>query len=82
MTAYEACRANHDFVVVEGTSLRGVGDDTITLNAKIAQTLGSSALLVTDAGIILATSRKVNHSIIYCAQLFVTRYPQQHAYFL
>jgi BioD-like phosphotransacetylase family protein len=51
VAAYEACRANHDFVIVEGTSLRGVGDDTITLNAKIAQTLGSSAFLVTDAGI-------------------------------
>lgn len=51
--AYEACRVKHDFVVVEGTSLRGGGDDTVTLNAKIAQTLGSSALLVTDAGISL-----------------------------
>jgi len=50
VSAYEACRANHDFVVIEGTSLRGAGDDTVTLNAKIAQTLGSSALLVTDAG--------------------------------
>ena len=54
VAAYEACKANHDFVVIEGTSLRGAGDDTVTLNAKIAQTLGSSALLVTDAGIILA----------------------------
>ncbi|XP_024368440.1 uncharacterized protein [Physcomitrium patens] len=51
LKAYEACRVKHDFVVVEGTSLRGGGDDTVTLNAKIAQTLGSSALLVTDAGI-------------------------------
>lgn len=50
-SAYEACKANHDFVVIEGTSLKGAGDDTITLNAKLAQTLGSSALLVTDAGI-------------------------------
>jgi len=51
LKAYEACKANHDFVVIEGTSLKGAGDDTITLNAKLAQTLGSSALLVTDAGI-------------------------------
>jgi hypothetical protein len=49
-TAYETCKAHHDFVVIEGTSLKGVGDDTVMLNAKIAQTLGASALLVTDAG--------------------------------
>ncbi|KAG0612696.1 hypothetical protein M758_6G046400 [Ceratodon purpureus] len=61
LKAYEACRANHDFVVIEGTSLRGVGDDTVTLNAKIAQTLGASALLVTDAGIACGMEDKVKN---------------------
>ncbi|KAJ7538170.1 hypothetical protein O6H91_11G037000 [Diphasiastrum complanatum] len=51
--AYSSYKANHDLVVVEGTHLKGVGHDTLSLNAKVASTLGVPALLVTDAGLIL-----------------------------
>ena len=47
--AYEAYKANHDFVVVEGISLKRPGDDTTLLNAKIASTFGLPVLMVTNA---------------------------------
>eukprot|EP00850_Spirogloea_muscicola_P010735 SM000064S19757 [mRNA] locus=s64:294379:299395:+ [translate_table: standard] len=48
--AYEAYRARHDFVVVEGTNLKD-GQNTTTLNAQIASMLGAPALLLVDAGV-------------------------------
>eukprot|EP00850_Spirogloea_muscicola_P006145 SM000029S10440 [mRNA] locus=s29:178187:183224:- [translate_table: standard] len=50
LRAYEAYRARHDFVVVEGTSLKD-GQNTTTLNAQIASMLGAPALLLVDAGV-------------------------------
>ncbi|KAI5062678.1 hypothetical protein GOP47_0023217 [Adiantum capillus-veneris] len=47
--AYEAYKAKHDFIVVEGASLKRAGDDATVLNAKIAATLGLPVLMVTDA---------------------------------
>ncbi|KAH7424118.1 hypothetical protein KP509_12G090800 [Ceratopteris richardii] len=49
LKAYEACKAKHDFVVVEGASLKRAGDDSTVLNAKVASTLGLPVLMVTDA---------------------------------
>lgn len=49
LKAYEAYKVNHDFVVVEGTSLKRAGDDATLLNARIASTLGLPVLMVTNA---------------------------------
>ncbi|MCO5613244.1 hypothetical protein L7F22_067520 [Adiantum nelumboides] len=45
LKSYEAYKAKHDFIVVEGASR----NDAIVLNTKIAATLGLSILMVTDA---------------------------------
>lgn len=47
--AYEAYKLDHDFIVVEGTSLEKAGDDAALLNARIASTLGLPVLMVTNA---------------------------------
>ncbi|MCO5570990.1 hypothetical protein L7F22_024721 [Adiantum nelumboides] len=44
--AYEAYKAKHDFIVVEGASLKRAGDDATVLNTKIASTLGLPVLMV------------------------------------
>lgn len=49
IAAYEAYKAHHDFVFVEGASLKRAGDDATVLNAKIASTLGLPVLMVTNA---------------------------------
>lgn len=49
LKAYEAFKAKHDFILVEGASLKRAGDDSTVLNAKIAATLGLPVLMVTDA---------------------------------
>lgn len=47
--AYDVLKKRHDFLVIEGTSLRGFGGDIDRLNAKIASMLGSAALFAVDA---------------------------------
>eukprot|EP00249_Psilotum_nudum_P018417 c26793_g1_i2 orf=214-1101(+) len=47
--ACEAYKARHDFIVVEGASLKKTGDDASLLNARIASTLGLPVLMVTNA---------------------------------
>ncbi|CAM6087480.1 unnamed protein product [Calypogeia fissa] len=47
--AYDALKRRHDFLVIEGTNLRGFGGDIVRLNARIASMLGSASLLVVDA---------------------------------
>ncbi|KAL3684937.1 hypothetical protein R1sor_002959 [Riccia sorocarpa] len=47
--AFEQIRKRHEFLVIEGTSLKGWGGDTATLNAKLSNLLGTSAIFFTDA---------------------------------
>lgn len=48
VAAYERCKRRHDYLVVEGTSLRD-GSNTAPLNALLASTMGCPTLLVNDA---------------------------------
>ncbi|OAE33464.1 hypothetical protein AXG93_3822s1200 [Marchantia polymorpha subsp. ruderalis] len=47
--AFEEIRKRHDFLVVEGTSLKGWGGDVVNLNATMASMLGTSAMFFTNA---------------------------------
>ncbi|CAI5946753.1 unnamed protein product [Closterium sp. NIES-65] len=47
ISAYERCKRHHDFVVIEGTSMRD-GTNTSPLNGLIASALEAPALLLSD----------------------------------
>ncbi|CAI5972832.1 unnamed protein product [Closterium sp. NIES-65] len=55
LMSYERCRREHDFMVVEGTSLK---DGTISapVNGLIASALGAPAILLTDARVAAESS--------------------------
>ncbi|KAH9324078.1 hypothetical protein KI387_004256, partial [Taxus chinensis] len=46
---YMTFRENHDFIVVEGTNLKGSEDGALNLNVDIAYTLNTTSLLVANA---------------------------------
>eukprot|EP01018_Ginkgo_biloba_P034630 Gb_37257 [translate_table: standard] len=49
LAAYMSFKESHDFVVLEGTNLRGPEDDALFLNTNIAYTVNATSLLVANA---------------------------------